>query len=99
MSLIANAVDGLIGAALSATVGVVAIRRSKPSKQEYDDAWKKQAGELQDALGEQTQQRITYLEAQCENKDREIARLQRELGRAQQGRPIPPRRKEIDPDD
>lgn len=92
MSLIANVLDGLAGAVLTASVGGLAIKRSRPSSKQYDDAWKKQAGELQAALDAQYQQRIEYLERQCADRDREItgkdkeiARVQRLLGRAQRG--------------
>lgn len=91
-SLINSALDGLAGAALTGALGWIAVKRAKPSKQEYDEAWKKQAGELQTALATQYEARVAYAEGQCENRDREIvakdkeiARLQRELGRAQRG--------------
>ena len=75
-------VIGSLIAAMGSGGATVWIGRRKPKRATPDrvqTALEKRAKELDDRLAAQYEKRIAYLEAQCENRDRTIADLQKQL--------------------
>lgn len=50
MALLDNAVDGLVGAVLTAVPAYLLLRKGRPNRAQYEDAWKQQARELKREL-------------------------------------------------
>lgn len=92
MSLLDSATQGLIGALVTALGAYGLHRRSRPRAAQADEAWKRQVDDLQrrlenehDESDRQQQEQIRYLRRELGRANAEITRLQRLLGRTQQG--------------
>lgn len=72
MSVLANAADGMFGAVIAAGVSSgIFWRQSRSRRAPLQDAWRRQANELDKRLAAQYQAQITYLQAElrdCQNR-------------------------------
>jgi ribosomal protein L29 len=77
VSLLDTATDGLVGALITGVPAWILLRRGRPSREQYEDAWRKQVDELKrELVGERTKTDEQY-EQRIEELKAELRRLRR----------------------
>ncbi len=82
MSLINSAADGLLGSVTTGVFGAVALLWSRHNRRgQLEDAWKKQADELDERLTAQNKAERDWLRGELKKRDAQMTAKDLEIGR------------------